>query len=57
MNTDNKNNRNLTQQQVDEGLRLQGMDIGSLHDYCDGLMGQLSSLSLDMLGQKLGPVK
>ncbi len=55
INTINSNNRNLTQQQIDEKLRLQGVDILSLHDYCDGLMNKLNLFSFDMLGEMQDP--
>lgn len=57
INMENNNDRSLTQGQVDEKLRLQGIDIEALHSYCVILLEKLWSLWLQYLWEKQLPVK
>jgi hypothetical protein len=54
---ENHNNRSLTQQQVDEKLNLQGIDIDSLHNYCENIMNKIISLHLNYFGEKIKPAQ
>ena len=55
INMENHNDRTLTQEQVDTKLNLQGIDIDSLHSYCENIMNKIISLHLNYLGEKIKP--
>ena len=57
INMENHNDRSLTQQQVDEKLNLQGIDVDSLHSYCENIMNKIISLHLNYLGEKIKPAQ
>jgi hypothetical protein len=57
LNMENNNDRTLTQHQVDEKLNLQGIDIDSLHSYCENIMNKIISLHLNYLGEKIKPAQ
>ena len=46
LNTDHKNNRDLTQDVVDTLLHDRGQDIDVLHQYCTGLMEKVQDMDL-----------
>ena len=57
INMENHNNRTLTQEQVDEKLNLQGIDVDSLHSYCENIMNKIISLHLNYFGKKIKPAQ
>ena len=46
INTKNKNDRDLTQHEVDDSLRARGQDVGFLFHYCEELMTSVEEMHL-----------
>lgn len=57
MNVRNKNDRDLTQDEVDATLHDRGQDVEALHSYCQGLIKRVEELQLQYLWFKQKPFK
>ena len=57
LNTQNNNNRDITQYQVDEKLKMLWYDLNNLYIYCDSLVEKLQLLDLTMLWEKQTPAQ
>lgn len=55
LNTENDNDRDVTQAQVDNKLKILWCDLNSLYTYCDSLAEKLKSLDLGLLWEKQIP--
>ena len=55
INTKNKNDRDLTQHEVDDSLRARGRDVSVLFHYCEELMTSVEEMHLWMLWNKQQP--